>query len=26
VLACLSTLYPAARAALLMPAESLRND
>jgi lipoprotein-releasing system permease protein len=26
VLACLSTLYPAARAARLMPAESLRND
>jgi lipoprotein-releasing system permease protein len=26
VLACLSTVYPAARAALLMPAESLRND
>ncbi len=26
VLACLSTLYPAARAALLPPAESLRND
>jgi lipoprotein-releasing system permease protein len=26
ILACLSTLYPAARAALLMPAESLRND
>jgi lipoprotein-releasing system permease protein len=26
VLACLSTLYPAARAARLLPAESLRND
>jgi lipoprotein-releasing system permease protein len=26
VLACLSTIYPAVRAALLMPAESLRND
>jgi lipoprotein-releasing system permease protein len=26
VLACLSTVYPAVRAALLMPAESLRND
>jgi lipoprotein-releasing system permease protein len=26
VLACLSTLYPAARAARLMPAESLRHD
>jgi lipoprotein-releasing system permease protein len=26
VLACLSTIYPAARAARLLPAESLRND
>jgi len=26
VLACLSTVYPAARAARLLPAESLRND
>jgi lipoprotein-releasing system permease protein len=26
VLACLSTIYPAVRAALLLPAESLRND
>jgi len=26
VLACISTLYPAARAARLLPAESLRND
>ena len=26
VLACLSTLYPAWRAARLLPAESLRND
>jgi lipoprotein-releasing system permease protein len=26
VLACVSTVYPAVRAALLMPAESLRND
>jgi len=26
ILACLSTLYPAARAARLLPAESLRND
>jgi lipoprotein-releasing system permease protein len=26
VLACLSTVYPAVRAARLLPAESLRND
>jgi lipoprotein-releasing system permease protein len=26
VLACISTLYPAWRAARLLPAESLRND
>jgi lipoprotein-releasing system permease protein len=26
VLACLSTIYPAVRAARLLPAESLRND
>jgi lipoprotein-releasing system permease protein len=26
VLVCFSTLYPAARAAQLLPAESLRND
>ena len=26
VLACMSTLYPAWRAARLLPAESLRND
>jgi lipoprotein-releasing system permease protein len=26
VLACISTVYPAVRAARLLPAESLRND
>jgi lipoprotein-releasing system permease protein len=26
VLACVSTIYPAVRAARLLPAESLRND